>query len=634
MGLIDLKTDLKSLRYGNDRIGGANSGQPYITTDIPDRIGPYIGTTDFLLRGGVNAVTDSLEDIKRLGKMFADTKSPNGLLFIAKQQLLSRTAVRTQTSGVLNEGVYSPLNTLAEAGLVAFGGHVNKQGINPFADTGAYSNNINLYGVRVKPNPNAPEESTLNNRLVKIYNEKQAVKNLNPNVLSYTGGPGSILGVGNTNIRFSDQRTGVNNATAITTQKIVTPSDYLKNVGSILPSTTPSLSGRYYRLTNQYLENGFNSEGLPFGTYNYSVYNPIIGEDTWPKNSPLIYNNGTFTYNQQDIIDTNINLPNGINPSPKTQDFRQVLREKLGALTQNGRTSTESGATPFSPSYNVAENQTIEGRVNLGDPGSRANKSYASYTKGISYQQIEIPGIGSAPSGLDRINSIPIYRSEAVANDKNVNDLVKFRIALIDNNKPNFKTFIHFRALLGSFSDNYSATWNGFQYLGRGEQFYTYNGFTRQISLDWTVAAQSKQELIPMYKKLNYLASSLTPNYGDTGYMRGVLAQLTVGGYLYEQPGFISSLTYTIDNETPWEIGITDGEVSGLAGSDPTVKELSHIIKVSGFNFTPIHNFIPQRQKNLYGADGTSFVSTYGDQRYIALAAGTGAQDNNYDYTG
>jgi hypothetical protein len=634
MGLINLKTDLKSLRYGNDRIGGGNSGQPYITTDIPDRIGPYIGTTDFLLRGGVNAITDSLEDVKRLGKMFVDTKSPNGLLFIAKQQLLSRTAVRTQTSGVLNEGVYSPLNTLAEAGLVAFGGHVNKQGINPFADTGAYSNNINLYGVRVKPNPNAPEESTLNNRLVKIYNEKQAVKNLNPNVLSYTGGPGSILGIGNTNIRFSDQRTGVNNATTITNQKIVTPGAYLQNLGSILPTTIPGLSGKYYRLTNQFLENGFNFEGLSFGTYNYSVYEAATEGNTWPKNSPLIYNNGTFTYDQQDIIDTNINLPNGVNPSPKSQDFRKVLRDKLGALRQNGRTSTESGATPFAPSYNIAENQTIEGRVNLGDPGSRANKSYASYSKGITYQQIDIPGIGSAPSGLDRINSIPIYRSEAVVNDQTVNDLVKFRIALIDNNKPNFKTFIHFRALLGSFSDNYSATWNGFQYLGRGEQFYTYNGFTRQISLDWTVAAQSKQELIPMYKKLNFLASALTPNYGDTGYMRGVLAQLTVGGYLYEQPGFISSLTYTIDNETPWEIGITDGAGSGVAGSDPTVKELPHIIKVSGFNFTPIHNFIPQRQKNLYGADGTSFVSTYGDQRYIALAAGTDSQDNNYDYNG
>ena len=72
MGLINLKTDLKSLRYGNDRVYGGNSGQPYITTPIPNGISSYIGTTDFLLRGGVNAVKDSAEDIKRLSKMFFD----------------------------------------------------------------------------------------------------------------------------------------------------------------------------------------------------------------------------------------------------------------------------------------------------------------------------------------------------------------------------------------------------------------------------------------------------------------------------------------------------------------------------------------------------------------------------------
>ena len=36
MGLIDLKTNLKSLRYGNDQLGGGNSGQPYIKTPIPE----------------------------------------------------------------------------------------------------------------------------------------------------------------------------------------------------------------------------------------------------------------------------------------------------------------------------------------------------------------------------------------------------------------------------------------------------------------------------------------------------------------------------------------------------------------------------------------------------------------------
>jgi hypothetical protein len=34
MGLIDLKTDLKSLKYGNDRLGGGDSGQPFIQTNI------------------------------------------------------------------------------------------------------------------------------------------------------------------------------------------------------------------------------------------------------------------------------------------------------------------------------------------------------------------------------------------------------------------------------------------------------------------------------------------------------------------------------------------------------------------------------------------------------------------------
>jgi hypothetical protein len=205
MALINLQTDLKSLRYGKDTPGGGDSGQPYIKTTIPRG---FVGASeDFLLRGGINAVTDSLTDVARLAKMFTDTKSPNGLLFITKQQLLSRTAVRTQTSGILNEDVYSPLNTLAQAGVVAFGGHLNKQGINPFAETGAYANNNALYNTRVKS-----DQLPAQNRLVQLYsagnnNTSEPFGNgirLNTgpingskvNVMTYTGGPGSDLGIG------------------------------------------------------------------------------------------------------------------------------------------------------------------------------------------------------------------------------------------------------------------------------------------------------------------------------------------------------------------------------------------------------------------------------------------------------
>ena len=580
MGLINLKTDLKSLRYGNDRIGGGNSGQPYITTNIPDMIGPYIGTTDFLLRGGVNASADSLEDVRRLGKMFADTKSPNGLLFIAKQQLLSRTAVRTQTSGILNEGSYSPLNTLAEAGLIAFGGHLNKQGVNPFAETGAYSNNINLYGVRVKPSQDLEE-----NRLYQLtkaswqgtsfpYDGNNVVLNNGINVMTYTGGPGSNLGVGNTGIRYSS-----------TSQTPLT----------LFPDA-----------------------------FTFTTSQTSVGQNDFAFSAKLIEE-------QPDTIGNNGTL------SPKAQDFRAVLRSKLQGINQTR--AVQSGTLTESQPYNLEGEINISKRVNIGDPGQRANNDYSNYAKGVIAKgndgKSPYGTFLKSPAGLDKINSLPIYRSANVDTSKPVNDLVKFRIAVIDNNSPNFKTFLHFRAFLGPMSDSYNAEWNAFKYLGRGENFYTYNGFTRNISLSWTVAAQSKQELIPMYKKLNYLASTLTPDFSPNGFMRGNLVQLTVGGYLYEQPGFITGLTYDIQEDSPWEIGI--GTTPG--SEDGTVKELPHIIRVTGFNFTPIQNFIPRKQEITFSTnavetagEGTGLPETYGPQRFIALANGPGPQDNNYDY--
>jgi hypothetical protein len=658
--LIDLKTDLKSLRYGKDTLGGGNSGQPYIQTSIPDSFNNLGANEDFILRGGISAVKDSITDIKRLGKMFTDLKSPNGLIFIAKQQLLSRTAVRTQTSGILNEGIYSPLNTLAEAGLVAFGGHLKKQGINPFAETGAYANNNNLYSTRMK-NYNQDwldsPDGSLKNRLFALYESKiqnneiggfakvNSISSLSANILSYTGGPGSILGIGNTNIRFTDQRTGDNNALKVSNPnyfngkytKQFAPGKYLKNIGDAISDN--GVSGKYLRLTGDRLINAFNSEGKPVGDYFHNVYEPATEGNTWPKNSPLINAQNTYTYTQQDVIQTELNVGK-LTSSPKIQDFRAILRDKTQTNPQSGfKNAEQAGQLSTSLPYSGEGAQNFEQRVKIGDPGQRGNNDYSDYAKGVRNKQNPNAGsayapFGTTPGGLDRINSIPIYRSKAVTTEykDEVNDFVKFRIAVIDNDSPEFKTFMHFRAFLGPISDSYSADWSGFNYLGRGEKFYTYGGFDRKISLSWTVAAQSKEELIPMYKKLNYLASTLAPDYSPKGYMRGNLVQLTIGGYLYEQPGFITGLTYEMGEDSPWEIGIGTTETP----NDSSVKELTQIIRVTGFSFTPIHNFVPRKQQLTFTNkdttdsvnDDTGFVQSYDNERFIALSNGV---SNNYD---
>jgi len=139
--LIKLKngdTQLKSLKFGKDQPGGGDSNQPFIKKSIDQDSKNPAFYNDFILRGGIEAPLSAAEDVVRLTKYFFNTNNPSGFLFTAKQNILSRSGTKTEASrgvaylgGGLNEGVYTPLSTLAEAGVGFLGIHLNKQGIDP-----------------------------------------------------------------------------------------------------------------------------------------------------------------------------------------------------------------------------------------------------------------------------------------------------------------------------------------------------------------------------------------------------------------------------------------------------------------------------------------------------------------------
>ena len=54
---------------------------------------------------------------------------------------------------------------------------------------------------------------------------------------------------------------------------------------------------------------------------------------------------------------------------------------------------------------------------------------------------------------------------------------------------------------------------------------------------------------------------------------------------------------------------------------------MPHICKVTGFSFTPIHNFRPSKQQLTFGGPGNE-VTKYGNERYLALSNGL---NNKYD---
>lgn len=611
MPLISLKTNLKSLRYGKDRPGGGSSNQPFIQTSLKNSFDlsvAELGQTggNFIIRGGTYAATHSAKDVSRLTKLF--TESIIGSSFMAKQEALALTGQNYGAGGPSikgfsgpnlfdgnSEGPYLYTNTIAQAGTNAFGVHGNKQGVNPFPVEGNILGvELDQYGRPTYSSYIAAAVDKYTNKLV--YLNETSPFNYTGTLFSYKGGPNSELGLtGETRIKFATSivpggaRTGLANPLVLTNpsrffgteKRVYTPGTYLRGLSN---PYTQGASGKYLRLTGAKLINPYNELGqVGQGYYFFSVYDPANLEgNTWPTNTPLQYANGSATFTQQEIINQESYRTSG-----KIQDFRKKV-------TVNDVLAKKNGMLTAAPNYTT---KNIEKRVLSGDPGSK-ERDRSNYAVGNGV--------------VDKITALYMYESDKPASTSYTNDLVKFRFAVLNPDDPTIKTYVHFRAFFkGGIQDNMSAQWDAFKYIGRAEQFFNYTGFTRDVSFGFTVVAQSKNELSIMYQKLNYLQSTLAPDLNGTDWMRGNIHLLTIGGYFYDQPGVITSLNYSLPEDSTWEIGInTDG------GFDHSVKELPHRIEVI-VNFKPIHNFIPSTISSGELHDGATISS-----RFIALSKG------------
>ena len=321
---------------------------------------------------------------------------------------------------------------------------------------------------------------------------------------------------------------------------------------------------------------------------------------------------------------------------------------------------------PNDPARSQARNYSTESvnittRVGIGNPGART-RDQRKYINDVNN------GIGQ-----DKVNMIPLYTdatnpfqtSKYGSTDNGGNgdarDLIKFAFEVIDNDggtgnsgfeftgkdkkqhslQDTITTKVHFRAFLTNFSDNHSADWASQKYMGRGENLYAYQGFQREVSFQFKVAAQSKQEMMPLYQKLNYIVSSLYPDYNSQGFMRGNLHKLTIGEYFYRTPGIITSMNIIVDDNYPWEIKYNEPETSkGLnatdqfsdpsnnfpgtqkfqnSNSDADMMELPQVLNVQ-VTFKPILNELPSLSKHR-GDSGN-------DRRGILISNDVGKEEN------
>ena len=227
-------------------------------------------------------------------------------------------------------------------------------------------------------------------------------------------------------------------------------------------------------------------------------------------------------------------------------------------------------------------------------------------------------------STRDKVNFSGLLKANTAEKDI-PKDLIKFRFEAISNDNTNDNILIIFRAFLSGINDRYSPNWNSQQYVGRGEKFYTYDGFARDISFNFTMAAQTRDEVKPLMQKLNYLTSNTMPDYNTDGRMRGPFMKLTIGDYFVSLPGFITSLNYTIKDDAPWDIALYKNSKDTVSSSDSTSdfakneRELPHMIDVS-VTYTPIHDFLPKK-----GTKDVFYVLGKDDEWITSITTGNSA---------
>ena len=658
MPLLDLKTDLKSLKYGKDRPGGGDSGQPYqqVNINTVDSGFNRLRMTRFddgLVRGGiVGAVNASVVDTLRIGKFLTDF--PKGPLFIARQVGLQLSNPKLETrklpsggSGVLGflsnlantindkfgigpTRIYNlGINTLAQVPVNAFGIHLNRHGLLPVQDDTtkylavAQFNNQNTKFVGA----GLPKSST--NRLLqkaitllppqtqtgRLLNTIQSALSLFgislPNVQNrqiiddYVGGPGSVYGIGRTTIRRYDYTSnGVNKQDPQEKGKV----NYIGTLG---------LSQQYFSSYNAPLGiGGLNISSLPgpfgalFGaaaraisganaTANLRKYNSLDSNN--PTNAPTNIDTATYSgVNGETKYIANGNTVLLPQPIPgkvvsvrnaSYQTYQNIIESKK--LTQNTIYVDGKQANQFGIYGNIDPNT----KEKLGKTLLPNATSNPIYTDGNKVVKIKFPWneatrevrVGSGKQ--DQINLTPLFKMNAGTIDdsvyipgtgnRKINDLVKFRIQALDGDNPTSANWMIFRAYLTQLSDSTDASWNEIKYAGRGDKFYVYDGFSRKISIGFKVAALSDEEMKPMYQKLNYLMGNLMTDYKEDLIMRGPLVRMTIGNWIDGQVGILNSLSYTIPQDSPWEIAVNEP----VGGEKLLI--LPHVIEVQ-MTFTPI----------------------------------------------
>ena len=123
------------------------------------------------------------------------------------------------------------------------------------------------------------------------------------------------------------------------------------------------------------------------------------------------------------------------------------------------------------------------------------------------------------------------------------------------------KAAVNFRATLSGLTENLSPSWDSNRFVGNPFNFYTYNNIERKVNFSFKIYSLGETEHIAAWQRINFLTSLVYPQEIGPVSITPPFIKFTLGDMFKNKEAFIESLTYTIDDNTTWEVGLNGSSV-------------------------------------------------------------------------
>ena len=239
--------------------------------------------------------------------------------------------------------------------------------------------------------------------------------------------------------------------------------------------------------------------------------------------------------------------------------IRNAARPFIGKLKESKFYKKVAGSPALARAGSIIDTAKtyIPQGLNLREQLSSFEKVATKLGQYISPQLASQLNIDLSSVIEDKVNLIPYGTDEFEGQKVEELDFIPFKFFDANN-----AAFIVFRAALSGITDTFSPEYASERYIGRPDNVYVYQGTNREISFTFDVYPGSPAELKTLWTKLNYLAGLTYPSWASArGGGMGMIApftKLTIGDMYNDAPGYISALTYTVQDNGTWETTIAN----------------------------------------------------------------------------